>query len=115
MSFVRTTVSILIHGTRKRRVVICRRVIVAISFVRLIGFRRYIKMLDVLEKAELEEVSKLIARTVIPEIVRIADTYNYDRDSLIEYIAAMFYTMAKVSTFEEWGRDKKSGNYRKRG
>lgn len=57
---------------------------------------------DKLEEKELEEVSQLISGTVIPEIVRIADTYNYDRDSLIRYVADMFSVMAELATFEHW-------------
>lgn len=65
-------------------------------------------MTDSLGEKELEEVVELISGTVIPEIVRIADTYNYDRDSLIKYVANMFCTMAEVATFENWkSEDKK--------
>ena len=55
-----------------------------------------------LGKEELEEVSKLISGTIIPELVRIADTYNYDRNSLIKYVADLFSTMAEVASFENW-------------
>ena len=55
-----------------------------------------------LSKEELEEVSKLISGTIIPELVRIADTYNYDRNSLIKYVADLFSTMAEVASFENW-------------
>lgn len=64
-------------------------------------------MTDRLEEKELEEVVELISGTVIPEIVRIADTYNYDRDSLIKYVANMFFTMAEVTTFENWKSGKR--------
>lgn len=63
-------------------------------------------MTDTLKKKELEEVAKLISGTVIPEIVRIADTYNYDRDSLIKYVADMFSVMAELATFEHWQTKK---------
>lgn len=59
-------------------------------------------MSDRLDKEELEEVANLISRTVIPELVRIADTYNYDRNSLIKYVADLFSAMADVATFENW-------------
>lgn len=55
-----------------------------------------------LGKEELEEVAKLISGTIIPELVRIADTYNYDRNSLIKYVADLFSTMAEVASFENW-------------
>ena len=59
-------------------------------------------MTDRLEEKELEEVAELISGTVIPEIVRIADTYSYDRNSLIKYVADMFSAMAELATFEHW-------------
>lgn len=59
-------------------------------------------MSDRLGKEELEEVSNLFSKKVIPEIIRIADTYNYDRDSLIKYVADLFSTMAEVATFKSW-------------
>lgn len=55
-----------------------------------------------LGKEELEEVAKLISGTIIPELVRIADNYNYDRNSLIKYVANLFSTMAEVASFENW-------------
>lgn len=55
-----------------------------------------------LGKEELEEVANLISGTIIPELVRIADTYNYDRNSLIKYVADLFSVMAEVATFENW-------------
>lgn len=61
---------------------------------------------DKLEEKELEEVSQLISGTVIPGIVRIADTYNYDRDSLIRYVANMFSVMAELATFEHWQAER---------
>lgn len=61
---------------------------------------------DTLEEKELEEVSRLISGIVIPEIVRISDTYNYDRDSLIKYIADMFSAMAELATFEHWQAER---------
>ena len=55
-----------------------------------------------LGEEELEEVANLISKIIIPELVRIADTYNYDRDSLIKYVADLFSTMAEVATFENY-------------
>ena len=59
-------------------------------------------MVDRLSEEELEEVTNLISRIVIPEVVRIADKFNYDRDSLVKYVANLFSTMAEVATFENW-------------
>jgi len=59
-------------------------------------------MNDRLGKEEFEEVSNLISGTIIPELVRIADTYNYDRNSLIKHVADLFSTMAEVASFENW-------------
>lgn len=59
-------------------------------------------MSDRLGEEELEEVANLISGKVVPEIIRIADTYNYDRDSLIKYVADMFSAMAEIATFENW-------------
>ena len=59
-------------------------------------------MSDRLGEEELEEVANLISRIIIPELVRIADTYNYDRNSLIKYVADLFSAMAEVASFENW-------------
>ena len=63
-------------------------------------------MTDSLKEKELEEVAKLMSGTIIPEIIRIADTYNYDRDSLIKYVANMFSAMTELATFEHWQADR---------
>lgn len=65
-------------------------------------------MSDRLGKEELEEVANLISGTIIPELVRIADTYNYDRNSLIKYVADLFSVMAEVASFENWKGSKAS-------
>ena len=59
-------------------------------------------MSDRLGEEELEEVANLISRIIIPEVVRIADKFNYDRDNLIKYVANLFSTMAEVASFENW-------------
>lgn len=59
-------------------------------------------MNDRLGEEELEEVVNLISKIIIPELVRIADTYNYDRNSLIKYVADLFSAMAEVASFENW-------------
>lgn len=57
---------------------------------------------DRLSEEEFKEVANLISGIIIPEVVRIADTYNYDRNSLIKYVADLFSAMAEVSSFENW-------------
>jgi hypothetical protein len=53
---------------------------------------------------ELKEINNLISNKIIPELVRIADKYNYDRDSLIKFVANIFLNMAELSTFENFNR-----------
>lgn len=57
---------------------------------------------DRLSEEEFEEVANLISRTIIPEVVRIADKFNYDRDSLMKYVANLVSTIAEVATIENW-------------
>jgi len=57
---------------------------------------------DGLDKEAIEEVAELIGSKLIPEVIRIADKYNYDRDSMVKYCADLYSTMAKVATFENW-------------
>lgn len=52
---------------------------------------------------ELEDFSNLISKTVIPELMRIADKHNIDRDSMVKFAADTLTTMSKFSTFENWG------------
>lgn len=59
-------------------------------------------MSDRLSEEEVEEVANLISGTIIPEVVRIADKFNYDRDSLMKYVANLFSTMAEIATIENW-------------
>lgn len=65
-------------------------------------------MSDRLSEEEFEEVANLITKTFIPEIIKIADSHNYYRDSLIKYVAYIFSTMAEVATFENWKGGKAS-------
>jgi translation initiation factor 2 beta subunit (eIF-2beta)/eIF-5 len=59
-------------------------------------------MVDRLSEEEVEEVANLISGTIVPEVVRIADKFNYDRDSLMKYVANLFSTMAEFASFENW-------------
>lgn len=58
-----------------------------------------------LDKAPLEEFNTLISGTVIPTLIKIADKYNYDRDSMVKFAADTMAAMAEIATFENWGRD----------
>ena len=55
-----------------------------------------------LDPEPLEEYSKLISNTLIPELIRIADKYNYDRNSMIKYAAETISAMSDLATFENW-------------
>lgn len=57
---------------------------------------------DRLSEEEFKEVANLISGIIIPEVVRIADKFNYDRDSLMQYVANLFSVTAKVATIENW-------------
>ena len=59
-------------------------------------------MVDRLSEEEVEEVANLISGTIVPKVVRIADKFNYDRDSLMKYVANLFSTMAEFASFENW-------------
>lgn len=57
---------------------------------------------DRLSEEEFKEVANLISGIIIPEVVRIADKFNYDRDSLMQYVANLFSVTAEVATIENW-------------
>lgn len=52
---------------------------------------------------ELEDFNNLISETVIPELIRIADKHNIDRDSMIKFTADTLTAMSELATFENWG------------
>lgn len=52
---------------------------------------------------ELEDFNNLISGTVIPELIRIADKNNIDRDSMIKFTADTLTIMSEVASFENWG------------
>ena len=58
-----------------------------------------------LDPDELEDFNKLISGTMIPGIIKIADKYNIDRNSLIKFTADMLETMAEIATFENYKAD----------
>lgn len=55
-----------------------------------------------MDDAALEDFTKLISGIFIPELIRIADKHNYDRDNLIKYAANMISVMSEVATFEDY-------------
>ena len=59
---------------------------------------------DGLDREAIEEVAELFGSKLIPEVIRIADKYNYDRDSMVKYCADLYSAMAEVATFENWKR-----------
>ncbi len=44
-----------------------------------------------------------IVTETIKRLVACADKHNIDRDSFVSYFAAIFHTMAEISTFEHYG------------
>lgn len=57
---------------------------------------------DEIDREAIDEVAELIGGKLIPEVIRIADKYDYDRDSMVKYCADLYSTMAEVATFENW-------------
>ena len=58
-----------------------------------------------LEEKELEEFNAVINGILIPELVRIADKYNYDRDSMIKFAADTLTAMSELATFEHYNEE----------
>lgn len=61
---------------------------------------------DEIDTEAIDEVAELIGGKLIPEVIRIADKYNYDRDSMVKCCADIYSTMAEVATFENWKGDE---------
>ena len=55
-----------------------------------------------LEEKELGEFNAVISGVLIPELIRIADKYNYNRDSMIKFAADTLTAMSELSTFEHY-------------
>ena len=55
-----------------------------------------------LEEKELEEFNAVINGILIPELIRIADKYNYDRDSMIKFTADTLMAISELATFERY-------------
>lgn len=55
-----------------------------------------------LEEKELEEFNAVISGVLIPELIRIADKYNYNRDSMVKFAADTLTAMSELATFERY-------------
>ncbi len=55
-----------------------------------------------LDDKAFNEFNKLVSRVLIPNLIRIADKYNYDRDSIIKYAADTISAISEVATFENY-------------
>ena len=58
-----------------------------------------------LTDAEFADFNGIVTET-INKLIVCADKHNIDRDSFIKYFAAMFSTMAEITTFEHYERGK---------
>lgn len=62
---------------------------------------------DGLTDAEFADFNGIVCDT-INKLIECADNHNIDRDSFVKYFAAMFSTMAEISTFEHYGERRKT-------
>lgn len=59
-----------------------------------------------LTDTEINDFNCIVGET-ITKLVECADKNNIDRDSFIRYFAAIFGTMAEISTFTHYGEKEK--------
>jgi hypothetical protein len=55
---------------------------------------------------EFDEFNDIVGDT-IDRLLECADKNNIDRDSFVQYFATMFMAMSQVSTFKEYGKERK--------
>lgn len=55
---------------------------------------------------ELKEYSVFVSRTVIPQLMRFADKYNIDRDSMVKYFSNTMDAFVRYATFHNWKEDQ---------
>ena len=55
-----------------------------------------------LEEKELKEFNTVISGVLIPKLIRIADKYNYNRDSMVKFAADTLTAMSELATFEHY-------------
>jgi hypothetical protein len=60
-----------------------------------------------LTNAEFADFNGIVTET-INKLIACADKHNIDRDSFIKYFAAMFGTMAEITTFEHYKEGSKT-------
>lgn len=65
--------------------------------------------IDRLNEQALEEFSNLLSGELIPGLIRIADKYNYDRDSMVKYCATRLNAISELATFENYKGDIDNG------
>lgn len=49
---------------------------------------------------ELHDFNQIISHVLIPKLIKFADDYNFDRDSIIVFTAKFLMTMSKMASFE---------------
>lgn len=52
-----------------------------------------------LDEKTLEEFDNLITDLFIPELLKLADNYGYNRDSMVKFAAYTLTAMSKLTTF----------------
>ena len=55
-----------------------------------------------LTEKEIEDFNVIISHKLIPELIKFADKYNFDRDSIIKFAVDMLSTLIEISTFEHF-------------
>ena len=60
-----------------------------------------------LTRDEFADFNGIVTET-INKLIDCADKHNIDRDSFIKYFAAMFSTMAEITTFEHYKEGRKT-------
>ncbi len=51
---------------------------------------------------ELHDFNQIISHDLIPKLIKFADDYNFERDSIIKYAADVLTAMSEISTFENF-------------
>ena len=68
-----------------------------------------------LEEPALSEYSNLISSELIPGLIKIADRYGYDRDSIVEYCANQLSAMSEVASFKNYRRAREKMEVKENG
>lgn len=51
---------------------------------------------------EAHDFTMIISHDLIPKLIKFADDYNFERDSIIKYTADLLTAMSEISTFENF-------------